>query len=408
MKPVTTSERIQILDALRGFALLGILIVNFMIISWPSLWLDMLDQTYWTAPADRLAQWIVHFFFENKFFSLFSFLFGVGFAVQWFKAQEGGSNFSGYYLRRQLILLGIGALHAWLLWPGDFLVLYALQGMLLLLFRNCRERTLLIWAGIFFAVPVLLTAAFYFAAQADPAMMVRLQNDFSSVILPDLLQHINKSWTLYPNGTFSQTTAQRLNDTARFYASMPFWFWNSFAMFLVGLYAGKRRIFQNLGQHKGLIRRILYVCGPLGLIANFYFVQTQTSANVYVPNAAMLWNAVLFPLSNPTMTLFYMALFCTFREVAIFQKFMQALAPMGKIALTNYISQSLICNLLLFSFGLGLYGRISPFYGLLVCLGIYLAQLLFSYWWTQHWRFGPVEWIWRRLTYGRTVKGSDA
>ncbi|MFN0176719.1 MAG: DUF418 domain-containing protein [Saprospiraceae bacterium] len=403
MKPVATSERLQILDALRGFALLGILMVNFMIISWPSLWLDMLDLEHWQGLGNQIAIWLVHFVFENKFFSLFSFLFGIGFSVQWFKAKAEGTEFPAYYLKRQFILLGFGMLHGLLLWPGDFLVLYAVQGMALLLFRNCQTRTLLIWSAVFFLIPILLMASYYFASQSDPAMLAQLQTDFEQQIRPDLLAHIQNSWNLYPNGSLAETAAIRLNDTGRFYASMPFWFWNSFAMFLLGLYVGKRQIFQNLDQHKILIWRVLVMCGLLGLFGNVFFVKTLAEANVYVPNLATLLNALFFPIAIPTMTLFYVALFCTLREAKFFQKILQTLAPMGKIALSNYVMQSLIINVLLFSFGFGLYGQISPVLGLGVCLVIYFFQLWFSHWWTARHQFGPLEWVWRRLTYGKKV-----
>ena len=133
MQAITKTERIAIIDALRGFALLGILMVNWMIMSWPQIWADMLNAEVWTSTIDKASIWIVHYFFEYKFFSLFSFLFGVGFTVQYFKAEKEKTPFAPYYLKRQSVLFLIGALHALLLWPGDFLVLYSVQGILLLI-----------------------------------------------------------------------------------------------------------------------------------------------------------------------------------------------------------------------------------------------------------------------------------
>jgi uncharacterized protein len=399
IQPVLKSERILLMDALRGFALLGILMVNWMIMSWPQLWTDMLHLEKWTSSVDKAAIWLIHYLFEFKFFSLFSFLFGLGFALQFLKAETKGGNFAPYYLRRQILLLLIGACHALLLWPGDFLVLYALQGMLLLLFRKAKEQTLLVWSAIFFLIPLLLSMAFYGYATSGEEAIAQLRNDFEQVIRPDLLQHIERSYAMYPSENTADVWDIKLNDTKRFYESIPFWWWNSFAMFLLGLYAGKRKIFQRLDELKPILKKWWVVTSVLGFGGNVLFVWAYHLQNVFVPNSYNVVYAFMQILSVPTLTLFYVCSFCLLAQRVSGQKLLHLFAPMGKIALSCYVMQSLLVNLILFGFGLGLYGKISPAQGLLWCLGIYGFQLVFSHWYIRRFSYGPLEWIWRKLTY---------
>ncbi len=401
IQPVTKPERILLMDALRGFALLGILLVNWMIMSWPQIWTDMLHLEKWTGSLDKAAIWLIHYLFEYKFFSLFSFLFGVGFALQYLKAESKGESFVPYYLRRQFLLLLIGACHAILLWPGDFLVLYAIQGMLLLFFRKATERTLLIWSAIFFLIPLLLSSAFYGYATSGEEAVTQLRNDFEQNIRPDLLQHIDESYAMYPSENVADVWNIRMDDTARFYGSILFWWWNSFAMFLLGLYAGKKKVFQRLGELKSLLKKWWVVTGVMGLVGNAFFVWAYHLQNLFVPNGYNVVYAVMQIVSVPTMTFFYICSFCLIANHISGQKVLHLFAPMGKIALSNYVMQSLIVNLILFGFGLGLYGKISPANGLLWCIGIYGFQLLFSHWYVSRFTYGPLEWVWRKLTYSK-------
>jgi len=396
---VLKSERILLMDALRGFALLGILMVNWMIMSWPQLWTDMLHLEKWTSNIDKAAIWLIHYLFEYKFFSLFSFLFGMGFAVQFMKAKDNGENFIPYYLRRQFLLLLIGIAHAWLLWPGDFLVLYALQGMLLIIFRKAREKTLLIWSVVFLLIPFLMSLAFYAFASSGEEAITMLRNDFEKVIRPDIINHIEQSYAMYPSDNAADVWKIRINDTGRFYESLPFWWWNSFAMFLLGLYAGKKRFFQRLGELNPLIWKLWIVTAIFGFGGNVIFVWAYHLQNLFVPNEYNVIYAFMQILSVPSLTTFYVCSFALLSQNISGQKLLSIFAPMGRIALTNYVMQSLIISLILFGFGMGYYGKIAPSWGILCCLGIFSFQLLFSHWYVRYFSYGPLEWIWRKFTY---------
>lgn len=399
MQAITKTERIILIDALRGFALLGILMVNWMIISWPQIWADMLHTEIWSSAIDKVAIWAVHYFFEYKFFSLFSFLFGIGFTVQFFKAEKEKTPFVSYYLRRQFVLFLIGALHALLFWPGDFLVLYSMQGVLLLLFRNAKTKTILISSVIIFLIPFLLTLGFYLAASNDAGMMTQLQNEYTNTITPDLTQHNERSYAIYPVGNFSQIFSMRMDDTMRFYKSLPFWWWNSFAMFLLGLYAGKEKFFQRMDEMKDTLKKIFLISGITGIGGNIIFVWAYHNQNLFIPNMYNVIYSMFHIISVPTMTLFYITGFYFISKTLNGKKLITLLAPMGKIALTNYVMQSIICNFILFGFGLGLYGSISPSIGLLFSMGIWLFQLVVSNWYVKRFSYGPLEYIWRSVIY---------
>src|SRR5688500_1977833 len=148
LEPVEASARNETLDVLRGFALFGILLVNMALFSWPATYAVLTTEESWTTRADKIADWVVRFVAEGKFYPLFSFLFGWGMTVQMERAKSREGSFVRFFSRRLLVLLGIGLVHAFLIWEGDILMAYAVFGFLLLAFRNRRPRTLLLWATV--------------------------------------------------------------------------------------------------------------------------------------------------------------------------------------------------------------------------------------------------------------------
>ncbi|MCC6816800.1 MAG: DUF418 domain-containing protein [Saprospiraceae bacterium] len=370
-----------------------------MIISWPQIWADMLKVEVWPSDLDKGVIWLIHYLFEYKFFSLFSLLFGLGFAIQYKKSEADNNNFTTYYIKRQLILLIIGVIHALLLWPGDFLVLYSIQGLLLLFFRKAKPKTILLFSGIFFIVPIILTTSFYLAASFDSSLLSQLNDEFTNSITPDLINHNKISYSIYPVGNFWEVFSMRMDDTLRFYKSLPFWWWNSFAMFLLGLYAGKKQFITKLDQQKPQLLKTFYISGILGIVGNVIFVWSYNSQNLFVPNFYNVINSIFHIVSVPTLTIFYITSFFLLSRSNFGKTIFDCLAPMGKLALTNYIMQSVICNLLLFGFGFGLYGKVSPSLGLSICICIWFLQMLFSNWYIKQYSIGPIEYLWRWLLY---------
>ena len=246
--PVQQAERIQIVDILRGFALLGILLVTMAIFSQPfqSILFPADPGMPW---YDRAATWLIHFLAEGKFYALFSMLFGLGMILLMGRVEARGRRFVPFYIRRLLALLLIGLVHAFLIWPGDILILYALLGFLLLLFRKARPRTLLIWAVILIAIPLLFIAVatgLVALGGMTPEGAQQIEQGFAAT-KAGYLADVARGEEVYAGGNFLEITTQRAYDYMSMGPVTAFVLgFNILAMFLVGVYFGKRQLFQNL------------------------------------------------------------------------------------------------------------------------------------------------------------------
>src|SRR5262252_5749758 len=205
--PIAPEERIQVIDILRGYALLGILMVNMAFYSQPIV-VPFLGEPASASAADRVAEHAIKWFAEGKFFSLFSMLFGIGLYVQMTRAEARGAAFVPQYARRLVALLAIGALHATLLWSGDILATYAILGFVLLLFRKRKPRTVALWAIGFVVVPLLIgTIVFFvFASGATPNPSARAER------VAHLHELATQAWQVYGHGNFAEVTRQRAHD----------------------------------------------------------------------------------------------------------------------------------------------------------------------------------------------------
>lgn len=402
LSPVQPTERIQIIDILRGFALFGILLVNMDLFVRPAQTL-MLPLDTMTSGIDRVADWLVRFLAESKFYSLFSFLFGLGFAFQLTRAEDRGARHGFLYVRRLLILLAIGLIHAFLIWVGDILILYALLGFVLILFRKAKPRTLIIWAIILLAIPSLInlfaTAAVEMGRQASPVAAAQIDRAFAE-------QHaayradIERAYRVYAQGNFFEITQQRAYDVSSFLVVGSLFFSPSvLAMFLVGLYFGRRRIFQNVDEHLPLFRKLLWWGLGVGVIGNLIYAALISSLPRAEPSFVLFLAMLGQGAGAPALCLFYISALTLLYRSSARQKWLGLLAPAGRFALTNYLGQSIICTLIFYGYGLGWFGQIGKASGLLLALIIYALQVLVSAWWIKRFAFGPVEWLWRSLTY---------
>jgi uncharacterized protein len=382
--PIAEHARIEVLDILRGFAIFGILLVNMASFSsaqgFPGYIAPPLE------PVDQLVSGLIIFLAEQKFYSLFSLLFGLGFALQFDRARTRGGRFLPTYLRRLLILFGFGVAHAVLLWEGDILALYAVLGVLLVAFRNRAPRTALIGAGLCLLLWLAMQAWLYVLSgiplpkEADTALGVSAAQ-----------------WeAVHANGSYVQIAAQRISELLLFWPVFLVVLGPSvFAMFLIGLYLGKRRIFEDLGSHVPLLRRMLRWGLVVGVAGNLAYLLGYNGTRLgFLSEAAIV-------LGAPALCLFYVAAICLLVQRAGWQRRLTPLAPVGRMALSNYLLQSLVATTIFYGYGLGLFGRVGPVLGLLLTVAIYAVQVLLSEWWMRRFRFGPAEWLWRSLTYAR-------
>ncbi|MCW3464385.1 DUF418 domain-containing protein [Chitinophaga nivalis] len=387
-----TANRITALDIIRGVALLGILIVNMGLFSFPALYLDPV--TSWPAWSDQLVLQLIRFFGEGKFISMFSFLFGLGFTIFIQRAAAKTNHPARLFARRLLILLGIGLIHAHFIWYGDVLCIYSIAGIMLLFFRNSRPQTVLIWALSLLLVPIILLLIGYWLS--GPALLAGSAPDIASDTAIGKLAQVT-----YSSGTFYEIFMQNRHDVWVTRIGYTLIIPQIFAMFLLGTYAGKRQLFQDIQPHLGWIKRLAIwalLVGVIATVAEFAYVATPQDSLAYTLSQ-LIGNYV----GGPAFGIFYICAVALILQLARGRKILTPLAAVGQMAATNYIMQSVVCVFIFYSFGLGRYGHISPVTGLGITMAIYMMQIGFSNWWMARFSNGPVEWMWRTLTYGKVM-----
>jgi uncharacterized protein len=399
--PVSQAERVQIVDSLRGFALFGILLVNMAIFYAPfQQILFPVDPT--AVWHDRAATWLIHFLAEGKFYTLFSLLFGLGLTLLMDRVQARGGRFVPLYLRRLFVLLLIGVVHAFLIWPGDILIVYALLGALLIFFRKAKPRTLLIWAVILMAIPLLFifgSLALIELGRAVPEGAAQIDAALAEVEA-GYLADIERAARVYPSGSFSEITAQRVYDyTSLGLVSFFALGFNVLGLFLIGIYLGKRQIFQNLETNRPLLRKLLLWGLLIGLPANAIYATLIMDTVRFAPSGVAIFATLAHGVGAPLLTLGYVATWSLLSTTPVWSARLNLLAPVGQMALTNYLMQSIVCTLIFYGYGLGFFGQIGAAAGILLTIVIFLLQIPLSHWWMKRFRYGPAEWLWRSLTY---------
>lgn len=396
--PTSRSERLEILDVLRGLAVAGILIGNMQ---WFSGYGMMPAELAPPSPIfDRITPFLVHFFIEGKFYSIFSFLFGVGFALQIAKAENRGDPKATLFKRRLFWLLIIGLLHAYLLWAGDILSVYALMGFVLILFRKKSDESLLKWAFALMAVPIVTYVLLYiaFIAFAPP--------DTAATITSAQADMWNKNVAVVGQGGYLEIiSGYNLQYVAGRYMGLIFQMRlpKILAMFLLGFYAYRLGIFQNLSANRPFIRRVMIHGLTLGIIGNAIFSVIAGNEAPFPPSLAGLGGVITYAFGVPALALGIIAMVAVLWQKNAWQWLLAIFAPVGRMALTNYLLQTVICVTIFYGFGFGQFGRVGAATGTLLALAIFFCQIVLSTLWLKVFEYGPMEWIWRQLTYGRRL-----
>jgi len=402
LTPVAADERIETLDVLRGLALFGILTVNMAGFSWPVEHM-MMRPPFWETRTDVIADWTVRFFAEGKFYPLFAFLFGLGAAIQMERAESHGTKFTGRFCRRLLVLLGIGVAHALLLWEGDILVWYALCGFPLLAFRRRKHKTLLIWAAICLLIPALLIMLLW-ALLVGSSFVPEIARGIQKNLVEDpetSARLVEETIRVFALGNYGEIFVERFHNLLFIWLVGVFYMPTFFAMFLLGLYSGKRRIFQNIAANAVLIRRVFVWGLAIGLPANLVHAVGMSVSDLSDVRFVWLISEAFVAVGGPMQSLSYAAAIPLMLQGVRWKTWLHKIAPAGRMALSNYLLQSLVCTTIFYGYGLGLFGSVGRAPGLGLVVVIYLAQVAFSGWWLKRFRFGPAEWLWRTLTYGK-------
>jgi uncharacterized protein len=392
MRPVSAGERIEVLDTLRGAALFGIIAANMRGFAGP-LAAYFNHTLMWTDPVSRVAQGLVDLFIQGKFITLFAFMFGIGFAIQMERADHSGVASRIFYVRRLAILLVFGLLHFILIWWGDILAPYALLGFVLMLFRKRSQRALLGWSAVLYLYPFLLGTALFIAHTAG------IQIPSPPPTTPAELQRII---SVYADGSYAAIIRQNVHELPFMAFGFIFFYPRILGLFLLGLWMWRAGIIQDLPSKTALLRRCQKHGLWIGLLFNAIAIALNETfhPNPMAPSPVILAVNLALTIGVPAGSLFYASTIALLWQNVQWRARLRPFAAVGRMALTNYLLQSLICTALFYSWGLGLYGRVNPLLGFVPTIAIYAAQVVFSVWWLRHAASGPMEWLWRRLTYG--------
>jgi len=394
LQPIDPKRRIELLDVLRGFALLGILFNNILYFSGYSFQpFDELRQTS-TYQLDETLYYVLDIVITAKFYTLFSILFAVGFYLQLSRHTNDTSDFLKTYRRRLFILLLIGVLHS-LFWNGDILLMYSLLGFILLLFRNMKKEKLFRLALFFILLPTIIDLALLPFTQASGAVQPALAH----TTYPDMTPAAVVS--MFKNGSVSDLFHLNIHHLI--------WKWLSyvpsgrmvtmFGIFVLGYYLGSINFFEEKVKSPKLL--------VLGLVAGLSttLLAVTMGGNPYHFPPTLLNTAYksLLVVGQISMCLFYVASIARILQTTSGHKILCYLRPVGRMALTNYLFQSLICVFIFYNFGMNLFGEIGLVYVDCIAISILIFQVVLSNLWLNYFEFGPLEWVWRSLTYRKRI-----
>lgn len=402
LAPVTGTERIQALDAIRGFALLGILLMNIEGMVGP-LMASMSGLDPGLSGADRWVDGAIYLLVQGKFFPLFSMLFGMGFAIMLARAQAAGRPFFGVYLRRVLALLVIGLLHALLVWSGDILVTYALMGFVMLLFfRNTPQSRLPKWGIALMLVPAVLTLGLGLLGTVIQALPEDASAEFNRALVEQSQQiaaQIEAQRLAYGSGSFAEATAQRLDDFLSMIGFLVIYGAFILGLFLVGAWFARSGAIARPAEFARLFTRLRWVALPVGLamvLVSFWLEPAMDFGRLDLRASTA---QVLQMLGGAVMAVSYLAWVVHGLHSQAAGRLLGLLGPAGRMALTNYLLQSLVATFIFFGYGLGYFEQLPRAWQPVYVFGFFALQVALSQWWMTRFRFGPAEWAWRAATY---------
>jgi uncharacterized protein len=388
------AERIDLLDALRGLALFGILLANIRY--WAGwTFLDEQGKTALAGPSADVFEFLHVVLIDGKFYTNFSLLFGIGFALQLSRLETRSDRATAIYVRRMLVLLAIGITHLLLIWVGDILALYALCGLALLLVRRWPDRWLLLAALILIAIPVVGQAVTWMTGAPIETGLWTFSNAMFSALGGAPNERL--AWLSREDlGSFLAFAVTRWPVQID-YLIQSWRIPKVLAIMMLGLWAGRRLIAGTLFTNDKLLHRVLVYGLAAGVPANL--VLGAVGGLEQENPAAAFWASLAYAIGVVPLGLAYAAAFTLAWPAQ--KRSLRLFAPVGRMALTNYLSHSLLGILIFFGLGFGLIGKLGPlgFYGIAAL--IFFGQVLVSRWWLTHFGQGPIERLWRLGTYGR-------
>ncbi len=404
------ANRIAYLDIMRGMAIFFIFLVNIKFLSGAGYYPNALKAEFPTAPLDQLLDVLIFIFVSGKFYYIFSILFGIGFAVQYHSFTQktpAPGAFNRFFSRRMSTLLVIGLLHMFLVWAGDILTMYALLGFLLFYFKNKSDRTLLKWTLILMALPIVhwlamyATHTYYYYTFFD---FVNLHADELSLVTNE---HVARGRPLLDNLARIQTEDLSVWFDMQLHLPvrrlglvlMKGRLFKILAMFVLGIWVGRQIIHHRILENDTRLKKWALLGFAIGIPFNVLLAMFEYGT--ISGNLKHFLNHLFYALGVAPMACGYME--TTALVVFHRPRTLKWLSPIGKTALSNYLFQSIIGVVLFYGVGFGLAGKLALSEIIGITLLIFLAQIAFSRLWLSIFQFGPIEWLWRMITYQRFI-----
>ena len=391
-EPLPAARRIEVLDMLRGFALFGIFIMN----------MPTFAHSIFTPPAqggglDGSVVALRELLFAGKFNLMFGMVFGIGFTLQLRRLEAADPVRATFvYLRRLAVLLAIGLVHAAFLWMGDVLVAYAVLGFMLLAIRRVPDTTLLALLGLCLVYP----------AAADVLSTRLFSNETTMLATFEFYQFAGSNDVAFGEGSFFDAVRETMRVFAWAYAS-PMGLFTVAGFFvqmatgiLLGFYVGRHGWIERLAKLGPQVRRAQWAALAIALATGGLW---WAAGGATIPEGAENFAAALArTIGRASLMCFYALTLVRLASAPASAPLLRVFAYAGRMPLSNYLLQTLMALFVFYRWGLGYWGKTSPLAEMLLAVALYFAiQLPLSAWWLSHFRFGPVEYVWRRLTYGR-------
>ncbi|WP_231690190.1 DUF418 domain-containing protein [Cytobacillus solani] len=373
-------QRLGIIDGIRGFSLIGILMANMLIFQYGIWGMNELEH-FKLFVGDEAANIWVKVFVEGSFMPIFMFLFGYSMIKMKEKLEENGGKVKRHFARRFFLLIVLGLLHSTFVWEGDILFSYGCLGLLMMIFLNRKKKTIFIWA----VTLLILTSFIGFGNMMETPEEAESINSY-----------VQKANLIYADGSYSEIKDFRnsgedplgLPPGAYFFIILltPFMLC---PLFLLGMYAAKMRWFTQPKEE-----RKLYVCWasilvPIGLLLK--------SIPYLLPNT--VWAGVAEILGAPLLAIGYIFAFALLYAKGVNPVFLKLFENVGRLSMTNYLLQSIICTTIFYGYGFGLFGQIGVINGILLAIAIYGIQVITSHFYLKVWKVGPFEKLMRIGTY---------
>jgi uncharacterized protein len=398
--PVHNNERIIIMDALRGIAILGIFIANLG--AGFSFYSETANNTGpFFHSLDKAFLFWEHVFIEGKFYSIFSFLFGWGFAIQIARSEVKGISPAWFMKRRLTFMFLLGLAHLLLLWSGDIVAFYGLVGFVLLWIRNWKDKKLFITA----IVCLLLPAVLYFLKMKFPVLMAPAGILFKAGEAIDKsisgVSGFEEFVSRLKTGNYWFQLKTLLPGVFYRYGDLLFQdrFFKVLGMFIIGYLLGRNGRYKTILINKSLLLKVAVIGLAIGLPANYILATYMGKNGYYQMNGDGMIQTLAYTAGVSTLALAYIALFFLMALTKPGMQVIKILQPAGKMAFSNYIMHSLIGSIIFYGMGFGMLRQIGPFYYTILAWIVFVCQIALSTLWLRYFNYGPLEWLWRSATY---------